>query len=202
VTLAGLLSYVFSFCHLVSPTNVMHHMLLLTFQHQVLIQCEYVLLAYDELNAALATTEVRRCFYALQNLLGAAANVSKACWGTQDKKFGNRRERERKPLRDSIGIKDNSPFRRVKMRNNFEHFDEKLDEWFLKSKNHIYMDLNIGPYRLAGVQPIDVFRWYDPTTKFLYFWGQEFDVQAIVDETNRLYPLIEEEIRKPHYREL
>jgi hypothetical protein len=126
-------------------------MLLLTLQHQALMQCEYIQLAYDELNAALATIEVRRSFYALQNLLAAAANVSKAFWGTADKKYGNRRERERKPLRDSIGLKDNSPLRRVKMRNNFEHFDERLDEWFLKSEKHTYMDHNIGPYNLEGI---------------------------------------------------
>lgn len=115
----------------------MDSMLLRVFQGQLLYQCEFMLLAAKEANktmkqrsdpdvGALETTT--RIFYSIQNLLNAAANISKALWGQ-----GGRLEAKRKPLRDSIGITDSSPFREVAMRNNFEHFDERLDDWWGKS---------------------------------------------------------------------
>src|SRR5271154_1382263 len=105
----------------------MELMLLRVFQKQVLLQCQFLMQASADINTAINATIKERgnnhaVFYALQNFLNAAADISKALWGQRGKLAS-----ERKDLRDSIGIADDSPLTEVNMRNNFEHFDERLD---------------------------------------------------------------------------
>jgi hypothetical protein len=121
----------------------------------------------------------------VQSCLTAVANISKACWGED----GEHRK-ERKPLRQSLGIKKDNPLRPLSMRNNFEHFDEQIDEWFSKSKNRIHVDRIIGPASIiGGVSTNDMFRVFDPTTAEVIFWGERYPLKTIMDEVTRLYPL-------------
>lgn len=178
--------------------------LLRTFQWQVLLQCHFLMLAANDVDAALRQQSgpgstnvmdvVRRTFYALQNLLNAAANISKALWGA-----GGKFAEVRKPLRDSIDVNDDLPLRNVTMRNNFEHFDERLDRWWKDLRNHGVVDLIVGTNMLWRHDEIDRFRLFDPATGQLSFWGQEFNVQALVAEVRRILPKLEEEAYKPHW---
>ncbi len=129
----------------------------------------------------------------VQNCLTAAANISKACWG-EDGKY----RKERKPLRKSLGIKKDSPLRPLSMPNNFEHFDEQIDQWFATSTNRIHVDRIIGPANvIGGVAPIDMFRVFDPTTAEVVFWGEPYPLKTIMDEITRLYPLARAQGDKP-----
>jgi hypothetical protein len=167
--------------------------LLSSFQLQVYLQCKFVVLAADDLNRALKSPMVEYAWYTIQNLLNASANMSKALWGG-----GGRLAKERKALRESIGISDDSPLKEVGMRNNFEHLDERLDRWWRESKGHNYLDLDIGPKPKTNFwAPIDTFRFFDPTTNELVFWGQEFNIQQIVDECRTLLPKLEELVGRP-----
>src|SRR5260221_13812861 len=85
-------------------------MLLRVFQHQLDLQCKFLLLAAQEVDQGVQQKNVERIFYGLQNLLNAGANISKALWGQ-----GGKLAEERKPLRDSIGIGDDSPLSQVTM---------------------------------------------------------------------------------------
>jgi hypothetical protein len=129
----------------------------------------------------------------VQNCLTAAANISKACWGEE-----GRHRKERKPLRQSLGIKKDSPLRPLSMLNNFEHFDEQIDKWFATSTNRIHVDRIIGPANvIGGVAPIDMFRVFDPTTAEVVFWGEPYPLKTIMDEVTRLYPLARAQGDKP-----
>ena len=135
------------------------------FQQQVLLQCQFMLLSAHELSAAMVSMDSTRTFYAIQSLLNAAANVSKAFWGS-----GGRQADDRYDLRDSIGIPEDSPLREVRMRNNFEHLDERLDQWWKESNRHNHVDLSIGPRSMiSGIDDIDMFRAFDPRTADLAF---------------------------------
>jgi len=128
-------------------------------------------------------------------LLVAAANMSKLMWGQAGKLAA-----ERKPLRDSIGVEDTSPLRQTSMRNHYEHFDERLDEWWKNSKQHNIADRLIGPMgMIGGIDPLDSFRQYDPTTGDLIFWGDRFNILKITEEALRLLPALEREASKPHW---
>jgi len=58
----------------------------------------------------------------------------------------------------------------------------------------------VGPRNsIAGFHEIDRFRWYDPTTADVLFWGDAFNLRELVDEIKRLYPLAVQESRKPQF---
>jgi hypothetical protein len=168
--------------------------LLRTFQKQVLVQCEFMRFAAYDLNESLKIRNAKRTFYSLQNFLNATANVSKALWGQR----GSRLE-ERKALRESIGVTDDSPLRLVALRNHFEHFDERLETWWRDSTTHNYIDFNLLP-KTAIYNPdltdIDWFRNFDPSTTDVYFWGEEFNVQQLINEVQRILPKLTEEANK------
>ena len=60
---------------------------------------------------------------------------------------------ERKELRESVEVTDKSQLHNVGMRNNFEHFDERLDRWWNDSSRHNYTDLNVMPR--AAIKGVD-----------------------------------------------
>lgn len=168
--------------------------LLRMFQYQVALQCKFLILSAKEIERSLGERDVENTFYAIQNFLNSGANISKALWGQC-----GRHADERKQLRDSVGIGDNSPLRKVTMRNNFEHFDERLDKWWKKSKRHAYADMLIGNKdMIGGIEKKDTFRRYDPVTTDIVFWGQEFNLKQLLTEAKRILPKLEEEANKPH----
>lgn len=165
------------------------------FQRHVRDQCQFLIAAAQELNAGLEERNTTRILCAIQNLLNAGANVSKMLWGSKGKKAD-----ERKRLRDSVGVPDTSPLREVTMRNHFEHMDERIDRWWTESKSHNHADSIIGPKNLIGdLEPIETFRWFDPVTKEVIFWGEGFNIQALVSEAVRILPKLQEEADKPHW---
>ena len=168
------------------------------FQRQILFQCQVFALAMLDFKASLVTNDVTRSWCAVQNLLNAAANISKALWG----KAGKLAE-ERKPLRESIGLQDDSPLRNVTMRNNFEHMDERLDKWWKESTRHNVIDFGFGdmhsPSIVQGIDNIDIFRNFVPRTGELIFWNQRFDLDAIAKEIARIHPEVAQEANKPHW---
>jgi hypothetical protein len=171
--------------------------LLRIFQVQVLLQCKFVLLAAHELDASLITRDNTRTFYAIQNLLTAAANISKALWGQK----GAHAEEERRPLRESIGVSDDSPLRRILIRDDYEHFDERLTRWWEQSPQHNFVDTSLGPIRTAlkGFSECDIFRNFNPQTSEVMFWGTDFNIKLVIAEIIRILPKLEVEVMKPHH---
>lgn len=182
---------------------------------QIWTQCKFAALAYDDLAVeignlrsahagknsdlmGLSHEELRlratesamdpaiRAWQPIQSLLTSVANISKALWG-QRGKFSV----EREPLRAVLGVPDTSPLAPTQMRNNFDHFDERLDEWWARSTDHNYVDLNFGDVAstIQGVSPEDMFRSYDPQSGNVAFWGQQYNLPTIMNEIERIAPL-------------
>ena len=61
-----------------------------------------------------------------QAFIGAVANVSKIFWPTGSASYAKRRSAY---LRSLLEIDDESPLKNRKIRNAFEHYDERLDRW-------------------------------------------------------------------------
>ncbi len=161
------------------------------------MQCEFALKASDDLDAAVAIGDITLTFCAIQAILSSAANISKALWGMRKTE---KALAVRVPLRNSLQIRDDSPLRPLTMRNNYDHFDERLDQWWKESKRHNSVDLLIGARaRIAGVDDIDRFRMYDPQTKDLMFWGETFNIGEIIEAIRQLHPVVTQEARKPHW---
>jgi hypothetical protein len=169
--------------------------LLRMFQRQVANQCFAALMAAETAQSALNPVNQDVFWASIQNCLTAVANISKAMWGQ-----GGKYAKERKPLRDSLGVGNNSPLKRTSMRNNFEHFDERLDDWYATSTNRNHLDHMIGPpSTISGLADTDMFRVFDPTTAELVFWGKRYPLRTIMDEVLRLHPIAHAEGSKPHW---
>ena len=86
------------------------------------------------------------------------------------------------------------------MRNNYEHFDEGLDKWWKESKTRSVIDLNIGPrsFLSISIDSLDWFRNFEATTLKLTFWSEDFNIQELIAEVQRIFPRVEEEANKPH----
>lgn len=170
-------------------------MLLRNFQRQVELQCRAVLIASHDFNTAMLTGDGTHAWIALQNLLTAAANISKALWGV-----GGKFAEHRKPLRESLGVEDTAIFREVAMRNNFEHYDERLDEWWETSEHHNHLDMSFFPAgNVVGLAEIDMFRVFDPSTSEVVFWGQRFNLNDLVQAISNLLPVANAQAAKPHW---
>lgn len=168
--------------------------LLRVFQRQVLAQCRTLLSAADGVNKGLRANDSTQVFNEIQNMLNAGANISKLLWGQKVAKA-----QARKALRESIDVKDDSALRSVSMRNHFEHVDERIDRWWEESKTRNIADCNIGPKdQISGFDRIEIFRSFDPKTKDVTFWGEDFNLQEIVAEVERLLPKLQAEASKPH----
>ena len=167
--------------------------LLREFQRQVELQCEFMMLAEKEIDEAISSKQTVRACYGMQNLLNAAANISKALWGSEGSLAA-----ERKALRDSIGVSDASPLNDVNMRTNFERIDERLDRWWGESTRHNHIDRNIGPTDfLKGFDKIDIFRSFDPVTGEIVFWGESFNLKTLMAEVVQILPAVHVEGDKP-----
>jgi hypothetical protein len=178
----------------------MDTVLLRLFQRQVADQCFAAILASETAQSALnpptppgapgmAATRSRPhqdVFWAsIQNCLTAATNISRSCWGEKGKQ-----RKERKPLRKSLGLNGESPLKPISRPHNFEHVDERIEEWFAHSTTQIYVDRMIGiPDVLGGVADDEMFRVFDTTTADVVFWGMRYPLKAIMDEVTRVYPV-------------
>ena len=183
----------------------MHEFLLGVYKRQVIIQSHLVITAYRELGTTIFVGDplsagtmgpllprkdigIEHVFYCVQNMLNGAANMSKAFWGS-----GGKRATERNPLRDFFAVTDTSPLREVNMRNNFEHFDDRVDEWFQSTKTRHFIDMNFGPFHkmMTGIDANDFFHNYDPENHDLYFWGETFNLNRLFAEVERVRRVVE-----------
>lgn len=170
-------------------------MLLRLFQRQVADNCKVGLHGAQLIRHGLSTANQDNVWVGVPIFLTGAANAAKALWGQKGALAV-----EREPLRQSLDVDDTSPLKSVDMRNNFEHYDERLDRWWMNSTHHNHLDRMIGPPEaIAGLADEDRFRVYDNTADDIIFWGERFNVQAIVSELERLLPIAEREADRPHW---
>jgi hypothetical protein len=169
--------------------------LLRIFQLQVADQCRVVITSAAQINSSVAARDSDQLWVACQAFVVGAGNLSKALWGS-----GGKLHEERRPLRESLSVTDDSPLQKVDMRNNFEHYDERIDRWYRESSSRNHLDRMIGPRNMvAGLADIDRFRVFDTSTNSILFWGDSFDLQPIATEVARIFPIAEREARKPHW---
>jgi hypothetical protein len=186
----------------------MDPMLRRIYQGHVAYCCRAVLFGWDDIQYGLRNPVDRdaydRLWYGVQNLIVGAGNISKALWGTgRTESERNERCARREPLRDSLSVTDSSPFRQLNLRNDYEHLDERIEEWWDRSPNHIFVDFLVGPRGTIGGDALhenDTLRWLDPTTGDVIFWGNELNIPAVVAEAQRILSIATSETEKPFWQ--
>lgn len=181
----------------------MELMLLRIFQRQVADQCRFTLAAVPLINQGLQGPggNQDQLWIGCQMFVVGSGNASKALWGG-----GRNRKKiseDRQPLRESLNVDDTSPLYSLKLRNHFEHYDERIDHWWKNSPRHNHVDRIIGPpSAISGPQDIERFRVLDPSRPDgprIVFWGQAFDLQPITSECERIMAIADVEASKPHW---
>jgi len=194
------------------------------FQDQVWTQCKFATFAYDalverlpELNeekgpsadylalvglpsneliargSEVALERAFRIWFPIQSFLSATANISKILWGSEPAVA-----QARARLREALKVSDASPLRSRLMRNNFDHFDSRVDIWWGKSSTHNFVDMNFGDMAAMteGVPEDDMFRNMDLHTGDVVFWGQRYNLPSINTEIRRIMPMAFREATK------
>jgi hypothetical protein len=91
-------------------------------------------------------------------------------------------------LRQSLGVKDDSPLAPRTFRNHFEHFDERLEVWATSSKRKNFIDSNIGPPGfLAGFDAEDFLRNLDTENMAVTFRGDAYNIKPVVAAIHDLW---------------
>lgn len=126
-----------------------------------------------------------KAFAEAQAILIAAANISKILW-TGGRKATPESIVRAKELRDLLGVKGRWSLSQRTVRNSFEHFDDRLDEWGATGAG--FADCNVGSIKdmEALVPAKEIFRHIDPSTATITFQGKRFDLPRMLVEIKKL----------------
>lgn len=111
----------------------------------------------------------------IQSILIATANISKILWPS-NKKYCARGE----TLRKVLEVREDNLMSDRKFRNHFEHYDERIDEWFKENRSAVYIDKKIDFFDQTTLylQPFS-HRKYDPIEKIIYFRNDSLDLAEV-----------------------
>lgn len=146
-------------------------------------ECEACLVAVQAFNSAPEKENEDPFVYAM-TFIHRAASVSRIFWppGGFNKQLKKRSQQRGHYLRGALEIGENHPIQSRTLRDHFEHFDERLDDWAEKSKNRVIIGALYGDRStIEGVEDDDIILHYDPATKIFAFRGEKFDMQNLVD---------------------
>ena len=157
-------------------------------------QCMFVRMAKIDLKKCLTSNNsgLDRPYYFLQTLVIALGNISKILWPRK------RYERRGVELRTFLEIKDDSALKSRDLRNLFEHFDEKADDWFGAEDRQRFSDRNVGSMEGAIIpSEQDRLRTFDPEAWTLTCLGKKFELGPAIQEAYKLYEAIQEKTGQP-----
>jgi len=148
------------------------------FVGEVAMQAKIALRAAERLLPMIDVSDQVEAWCSIQSILIAAGNVSKILWPSRD----SSKERG-EVLRNLLNADDFELLSSRKFRNHFEHYDERIEDWFSKNNSSVYMDSRIDPFgSVWGDNFSGCHRAYNPLTKILFFRGDSVNVRALVDE--------------------
>jgi hypothetical protein len=172
------------------------------FQTEIVRQCNFALLAENDLRQSFQnmttfragagvniSAEMNRFWYSAQALLVAVANISKLFWparprarkgedGEALKEYTTIRMEDAKTLRKSLNVDDSFPLKNRKLRDHFEHFDERIAR--LPDSGFNYVDVNISPSNGIQIDNVIIMRNYDLDNHALEYHGESPEEAAIL----------------------
>ncbi|WP_286754587.1 MULTISPECIES: hypothetical protein [Sphingobacterium] len=120
----------------------------------------------------------------IQSILVAAGNVSKILWPSQKYKLRGQK------LRKLLGVEDNNPLASRKFRNHFEHYDERVEEWFENNSQGVYVDLSMNPSLRSlhfSLPPLNTHRGYNSFNNSVVFRSETLYLDEILSALDILF---------------
>ena|SRR3989338_5473102 len=146
----------------------------LIFISEIIFQSKIAQRAAEDLLATHDNFDPIDVWRSIQSVLVAAGNVSKILW--PQKKYAKRG----KLLRSMLNIEEGNLLSDRKFRNHFEHYDERIEEWFEKNSSASYRDPVIDPFRPIWGKLTVRHRAYNPLTQVLTFRGESVDLGEVL----------------------
>jgi len=159
-------------------------------------QCNFALIAVGDLKQALQTQDEERIWYSLHAFLVAAGNISKLLWPGRNKtprkpKVQGRPQipKRGEELRAHLSIPKDSPMVARRVRNHFEHLDERLEAWAAQPQTGLYGTPWVGPPRdlFKDDTVKHFFRNFDKRTFTLTFCGEVYELRPIIKAVRGLH---------------
>ena len=169
--------------------------LLRQFQREVERQCQFTMIALQDMEEASANGDGKLFWYSMQNLVVAVGRISRLLW-PPDPLFPKRGDE----LRESLGVGDDSPLKALGFVEHFEHFDRRLETWQVTSEHHRFFDSYTEPLDvLAETAPEDRMRGYDTDRNAVLFNGEAFELDPVSQAVEGLQRRAEGEMIKPRF---
>jgi hypothetical protein len=125
--------------------------------------------------------------------LGHSASLSWFFWpsrlgGRKTQVLNSLKEARAARLRQSFELDDDSALKNRKLRDFLEHFDERLDQYFLRNDSgYFFPDAMIGEATLADDPSGHIFKLVDPTSSCFVLLGEKHFFEGIRKEVFRIY---------------
>lgn len=93
----------------------------------------------------------------------------------------------RRDVAGVLDIDDNNVLSDRKLRNHFEHYDERIEDWISSTHSSVYVDQIIGsPPGFLRQFPQNAHRGYDPSTQTLTFRGESLSLASILGALDQI----------------
>lgn len=161
-------------------TNTMDANTFALYIHELHNQTMYAETAINLFNQSMEKQSKAGAFFAIQNFLTAAQQVSRLIWPMRAKA-----KRRGEFLRNALGLPHEFPLADDRLRNLWDLSDEKTDDWINGSKNQLIAYDFLGPIESLGEQipkTEHIYRLYDPQTNLFYFRGEIFNLQQLAHQ--------------------
>ena len=173
----------------------MEKTLLRQFQIEVERQCQFAMIALQDMEEASANSDGRLFWYSVQGLMVAVGRISRLLW-PPDPLFPKRGPE----LRESLGVGEDSPLRALEFVEHFEHFDKRLETWYVTSEQRRFFDSYTEPLDvLAETAPGDRFRGFQTENNAVLFHGQTYEIDPVSRAVEELQARAEAEMQKPRF---
>jgi hypothetical protein len=169
--------------------------LLRQFQREVERQCQFGMIALQDMDEASTNSDGKLFWYSVQGLLVAVESISRLLWPP------NSDVSERgAALRENLGVGENSPLKPRDFVERFLRYDESLEEWHESSEHRRFFDSYTEPLDvLAETPPEDRFRGYQLERNALLFHSETYELAPISQALEELQRKAEEEMQKPRF---
>ena len=168
---------------------------MLIFVREIELQASFVEQGWELVVRNVDAREPERAWFGVQAVLVACANVAKILWGGNDAAA-----RRREPLRRFLDVDESSALKSPQVRNDFEHFDERIERWVRKTDFPVYLprmieyrnwieELVVDEEGEAWASPPTSLRYFgrlDPLTFDVEFWNHAVNLHDLTRDLERL----------------
>ena len=146
-------------------------------------QAEFAKMAYSNIEEKPRTDRERATFSSIHSFLSHCALISKMLNAKGTKQS----------IGEILGIPKNSVIHQRRFRNHLEHYDERLKSWINKAKvGSSIVNHHIGDRKTFPVQGAIFVNFYDPYTKIFTFVDEEFELDKLFEESEKVKRISEE----------